>query len=133
MCSACLTNFRPDIVFHSAALKHVPILEHDCEEGVKTNVFGSVNVADAAIAARAAVLVMISTDKAIEPISVLGASKRLAEIYCQALDADLAGKMKAGEPRTRLISVRFQETFWPRTVLLCRNLRPKSKRAGRSR
>ncbi len=101
------SDFRPDLVFHSAALKHVPILEHDCEEGIKTNVFGSVNVADAAVAAQASVLVMISTDKAIEPVSVLGASKRLAEIYCQALDAALADKKAADLPRTRLISVRF--------------------------
>jgi len=100
-------DFRPDLVFHSAALKHVPLLEKDCEEGIRTNVFGSVNVADAAVAAKAAGLVMISTDKAIEPVSVLGASKRLAEIYCQALDAALAAKMKAGETRMRLISVRF--------------------------
>src|SRR6266849_5442002 len=77
-----LNAFRPDIVFHAAALKHVPLLEQDWAEGVKTNVLGSVNVADAAIAARAAAMVMISTDKAIEPVSVLGASKRLAEMYC---------------------------------------------------
>ncbi len=57
-------------------------------EGVKTNVFGSVNVADAAAAAGAAAMVMISTDKAIEPVSVLGATKRFAEMYCQALDAE---------------------------------------------
>jgi len=100
-------DFRPDLVFHSAALKHVPILEHDCEEGIRTNVFGSVNVADAAVAAQASALVMISTDKAIEPVSVLGASKRLAEIYCQALDATLAKKTAANQPRTQLISVRF--------------------------
>ncbi len=99
-------EFRPDVVFHSAALKHVPILEYNCEEAVKTNVFGSINVADAAVAAKATVLVMISTDKAIEPVSVLGASKRMAEIYCQALDADLAEK-NADRSRTRLISVRF--------------------------
>jgi len=101
------SDFRPDLVFHSAALKHVPILEHDCEEGIRTNVFGSVNVADAAVAAQASALVMISTDKAIEPVSVLGASKRLAEIYCQALDATLVDKTAANRPRTRLISVRF--------------------------
>ena len=83
-------DFRPDIVFHAAALKHVPLLEQNWEEGIKTNVFGSVNVADAAAASGAAAMVMISTDKAIEPVSVLGATKRFAEMYCQALDADLA-------------------------------------------
>ncbi|MFY9699935.1 MAG: nucleoside-diphosphate sugar epimerase/dehydratase [Rhodoplanes sp.] len=102
-----LIEFRPDFVFHAAALKHVPILEQDWGEGVKTNVFGSVNVADAAVAAGAAGFVMISTDKAIEPVSVLGATKRLAEMYCQALDADLARRAGAGEQATRLIAVRF--------------------------
>ncbi len=101
-------EFKPDMVFHAAALKHVPILERDWEEGVRTNVFGSVNVADAAAAAGAAAMVMISTDKAIEPVSVLGATKRLAEMYCQALDADLQGKAAtAGKPMMRLIAVRF--------------------------
>ena len=85
-----LKDFKPDIVFHAAALKHVPLLEQDWGEGVKTNVFGSVNVADAAIEAGAAAMVMISTDKAIEPVSVLGATKRFAEMYCQALDAEFA-------------------------------------------
>jgi FlaA1/EpsC-like NDP-sugar epimerase len=97
-------EFRPEIVFHAAALKHVPLLERDWDEGVKTNVFGSVNVADAAAAAGAAAMVMISTDKAIEPVSVLGASKRFAEMYCQALDNDFAER--AGRP-FRLIAVRF--------------------------
>ena len=100
-------DFRPDLVFHSAALKHVPMLEHDCEEGIRTNVFGTVNVADAAVAAKASLLVMISTDKAIEPVSVLGASKRLAEIYCQAFDASLATTTQSEYRRTRLVSVRF--------------------------
>ena len=85
-----IADFKPDIVFHAAALKHVPLLERDWGEGVKTNVFGSVNVADAAAAAGAAAMVMISTDKAIEPVSVLGATKRFAEMYCQALDDDFA-------------------------------------------
>ena len=102
-----LANFKPDFVFHAAALKHVPILERDWGEGVKTNVFGSVNVADAAVAAGAAGFVMISTDKAIEPVSVLGATKRMAEMYCQALDAELARRAAGGEQATRLIAVRF--------------------------
>jgi O-antigen biosynthesis protein WbqV len=101
-----LTAFRPDIVFHAAALKHVPLLEENWEEGVKTNVFGSVNVADAAVAAGAAGMVMISTDKAIEPVSVLGATKRFAEMYCQALDNEQA-QAPATKLPMRLIAVRF--------------------------
>src|SRR5690349_11045439 len=106
-------DFRPDILFHAAALKHVPILERDWDEGVKTNVFGSVNVADAALASGARAMVMISTDKAIEPISVLGATKRFAEMYCQALDAELTRRApasdggNAGKAPMRLIAVRF--------------------------
>jgi FlaA1/EpsC-like NDP-sugar epimerase len=97
-----MTEFKPDLVFHAAALKHVPILERDWSEGVKTNIFGSINVADAALAAGAEAMVMISTDKAIEPVSMLGLTKRFAEMYCQALDHDLAVQR-----RMRLISVRF--------------------------
>src|SRR5262249_44183870 len=100
-------GFRPDIVFHAAALKHVPLLERDWGEGVKTNVFGSVNVADAAAAAGAAAMVMISTEKAIEPISVLGASKRFAEMYCQALDKDFVRRSTGLRRGMRLIAVRF--------------------------
>jgi FlaA1/EpsC-like NDP-sugar epimerase len=103
-----MKEFKPDIVFHAAALKHVPILERDWSEGVKTNIFGSINVADAALAAGAEAMVMISTDKAIEPVSMLGLTKRFAEMYCQALDHDLASQPGAGATqRMRLISVRF--------------------------
>jgi FlaA1/EpsC-like NDP-sugar epimerase len=102
-----IVQFKPDIVFHAAALKHVPLLEQDWDEGIKTNVFGSINVADAAAEAGATAMVMISTDKAIEPVSVLGATKRLAEMYCEALD-DEFGRRQAGAKRAmRLISVRF--------------------------
>jgi FlaA1/EpsC-like NDP-sugar epimerase len=101
------SDFKPDIVFHAAALKHVPMLEQDWGEGVKTNVFGSVNVADAAVAAGCQAMVMISTDKAIEPVSVLGATKRFAEMYCQALDSEQARRGDGGRPAMRLISVRF--------------------------
>jgi O-antigen biosynthesis protein WbqV len=99
-----LEEFKPDIVFHAAALKHVPLLEQDWGEAIKTNVFGSVNVADAAIAAGVRALVLISTDKAIEPVSVLGASKRFAEMYCQALDSEHAHRAGGS---MRLIAVRF--------------------------
>ena len=95
--------FSPDIVIHAAALKHVPYLEADWGEGIKTNIFGSVTVTEAAIAAGAGIFVMISTDKAIEPVSMLGATKRFAEIHTEALDARLRAE---GAP-TRLISVRF--------------------------
>lgn len=101
-----MKEFKPDLVFHAAALKHVPILEVDWSEGVKTNIFGSINVADAALAAGAEAMVMISTDKAIEPVSMLGLTKRFAEMYCQALDHDLAAQ-SAGRRAMRLISVRF--------------------------
>ena len=101
-----MTEFKPDLVFHAAALKHVPILERDWSEGVKTNIFGSIHVTDAALAAGAEAMVMISTDKAIEPISMLGLTKRFAEMYCQALDHDLA-LQRSVKRRMRLISVRF--------------------------
>jgi O-antigen biosynthesis protein WbqV len=101
-----MAEFKPDIVFHAAALKHVPILERDWGEGVKTNIFGTVNVADAAVSAGAEAMVMISTDKAIEPVSMLGLTKRFAEMYCQALDRELMNRANGKAPM-RLISVRF--------------------------
>jgi len=96
-------GFRPDIVIHAAALKHVPYLEADWSEGIKTNIFGSVNVTDAAVAAGARTFVLISTDKAIEPVSMLGATKRFAEIYAQSRDAELV----AADSGIRLVAVRF--------------------------
>ncbi len=102
-----IVQFKPDIVFHAAALKHVPLLERDWDEGIKTNVFGSINVADAAAAAGCTAMVMISTDKAIEPVSVLGATKRLAEMYCEALDDEFGRRSSGGKRAMRLISVRF--------------------------
>jgi len=98
---------EPNLVFHAAALKHVPLVEREWDEGIKTNVFGSINVADAALAAGAEAMVMISTDKAIEPVSVLGATKRLAEMYCQALDSGSGRGVNGGKPPMRLIAVRF--------------------------
>ena len=98
-----MSEFKPEVVFHAAALKHVPYLEKNWTEGIKTNVFGSVNVADAAVESGADTIVMISTDKAIDPVSMLGATKRLAEMYGQALDAEFMGRNGA----TRTIAVRF--------------------------
>ncbi|MDX3805891.1 MAG: SDR family NAD(P)-dependent oxidoreductase, partial [Bosea sp. (in: a-proteobacteria)] len=95
--------FKPDIVVHAAALKHVPYLEADWSEGIKTNIFGSVNVTDATIAAGAKTFVLISTDKAIEPVSMLGATKRFAEIYAQSRDAEFV----AAASGVRLVAVRF--------------------------
>ena len=102
-----IAGAQPQLVFHAAALKHVPIVEREWDEGIRTNVFGSVNVADAAAAAGAEAMVMISTDKAIEPVSVLGATKRLAEMYCQALDAAATRSANGGKPPIRMIAVRF--------------------------
>ncbi|GJE73608.1 polysaccharide biosynthesis protein [Methylorubrum suomiense] len=99
---AVIAAFRPTYVFHAAALKQVPYLERDWAEGIKTNVFGSINVAAATVAAGARALVMISTDKAIEPVSQLGVTKRFAEMVAQAHDAE-----QAGTGSTRLIAVRF--------------------------
>ena len=97
------SEFAPDIVVHAAALKHVPYLEADWSEGIKTNIFGSVNVTDAAISAGAKILVLISTDKAIEPVSMLGATKRFAEMYVQSRDAEFV----AAAAGMRLVAVRF--------------------------
>lgn len=90
---------KPTVVFHAAALKHVPLVEQNVCEGVLTNVSGTRNVADTAVSAGVEAVVMISTDKAIRPTSVMGATKRIAEAYCQALD--ISGV------RTRFITVRF--------------------------
>jgi O-antigen biosynthesis protein WbqV len=76
---------RPDIVFHIAALKQVPMLESHASEGVLTNIMGTRNVARAARAAGAH-MVLVSTDKAVSPRSTMGATKRVAELFCQALD-----------------------------------------------
>jgi O-antigen biosynthesis protein WbqV len=94
---------RPELVFHAAALKHVPIVEDNPLEGLMTNAAGTRHVADAARASGALAMVLISTDKAVNPTSVMGASKRLAEMYCQALDI-VARKTGAG---MRCITVRF--------------------------
>ncbi|WP_291421692.1 nucleoside-diphosphate sugar epimerase/dehydratase [Acidocella sp.] len=103
MMALCL-KFRPELVFHAAALKHVPIVEANPLEGVQTNVLGTRAVADAAAASGAALMVLISTDKAVNPSSVMGASKRLAEMYCQGLNVQAR---RGGGQGMRCVTVRF--------------------------
>jgi len=98
---------KPEIVFHAAALKHVAMVEANPIEGVMTNVVGSRNVAEAARAFGASLVVMISTDKAVNPVSVMGATKRIAESFCQALDLYEARRRAPSGQGTRYVTVRF--------------------------
>ena len=97
--------YRPSVVFHAAAYKHVPLMEENPCEAVMANVVGTRNVADLAVKYRVEKMVMISTDKAVNPTNIMGASKRLAEIYIQSLGLAIAeGKV---EGATRFVTTRF--------------------------
>ncbi len=97
---------KPELVFHAAAVKHVPIAEYNIEETILTNVFGSMNIAEACLKNKVQAMVMISTDKAVNPTNVMGASKRLAESFCQALGRCEQENKNSGEI-TKFITVRF--------------------------
>lgn len=99
------SQYRPRYVFHAAAYKHVPMMENNPSEAIYTNVFGTKNIADLSIKYDVDKFIMISTDKAVNPTNVMGASKRIAEIYVQSLFI-YNNKIKDGR-HTRFITTRF--------------------------
>ncbi len=96
--NATFQVFQPNVVFHAAAYKHVPMLEHQTRAAVRNNVIGTRVVAEASIAVEAEKFILISTDKAVNPTNVMGSSKRAAEIYCQNVNERV---------KTQFITVRF--------------------------
>lgn len=95
---------KPELVYHAAAYKHVPMMEHNPSESVLTNVLGTRICADLSVKYDVKTFVLVSTDKAVNPTNVMGASKRIGEIYTQSLDTDLS---KANKKATRFITTRF--------------------------
>ncbi|MBW7952232.1 MAG: polysaccharide biosynthesis protein, partial [Chitinophagaceae bacterium] len=109
------SNYMPEVVFHAAAYKHVPMMENHPSEAIRNNVLGTKMIADLSEEFGVDTMVLVSTDKAINPTNVMGASKRIAEIYCQTLQTreDLpvydSGIVQMGKnaKRTRFITTRF--------------------------
>ncbi|MGM9860119.1 MAG: UDP-N-acetylglucosamine 4,6-dehydratase family protein, partial [Muribaculaceae bacterium] len=99
-------RYRPRYIFHAAAYKHVPMMERNPSEAILTNVLGTKNLADLAVKYKVEKFVMISTDKAVNPTNVMGASKRIAEIYVQSLFYNLSQRRPDGFV-TRFITTRF--------------------------
>ncbi|MBN9220060.1 MAG: polysaccharide biosynthesis protein [Mesorhizobium sp.] len=106
-----VTEFKPDIVFHAAALKHVPLLEENWESAIQTNVFGTLVCAEVAAKCGVAQFVMVSSDKAVDPSSVLGMTKRAAEQIVSALHGTPAGGPAGRRAATKFIAVRFGNVF----------------------
>lgn len=99
-----IKEYHPNIIFHAAAYKHVPLMEEHPNEAILANVMGTKNMADMAVKYDVERFIMISTDKAVNPTNVMGASKRIAEIYVQSLYKHLA---KANSNSTKFITTRF--------------------------
>ena len=91
-------SYHPEIIFHAAAYKHVPLMENNPTESIRTNLLGTKIIADLAVAYNIQKFILVSTDKAVNPTNVMGASKRSAEMYCQALNQ---------EHKTKFIITRF--------------------------
>ncbi len=96
-------KWKPNIVFHAAAYKHVPMMEHHPAEAIKTNVLGTRSLANLAVVYKTSYFVLVSTDKAVNPTNIMGASKRIAEMYIQSFDQ----KLKKENGKTRFITTRF--------------------------
>ncbi|MBO3698355.1 nucleoside-diphosphate sugar epimerase/dehydratase [Roseivirga sp. E12] len=102
---ACFDVYKPDMVFHAAAYKHVPMMEANVPEAIECNVMGTKNLADISVEFNVQKFVMVSTDKAVNPTSVMGATKRAAEIYVQSLNGFLGSLDKTDS--TKFITTRF--------------------------
>jgi len=103
-----MTQYAPEIVFHAAAYKHVPLMEHFPEEAMKTNIVGTYNVLSAAVESGAMKCIIISTDKAVNPTNVMGATKRMAELIGSGFTND----------KTEIVSVRFGNVLGSRGSML---------------
>ncbi|TIX02452.1 MAG: polysaccharide biosynthesis protein [Mesorhizobium sp.] len=106
-----VTEFRPDIIFHAAALKHVPLLEENWDSAIQTNIFGTLVCAEVAAKCGVAQFVLISSDKAVDPTSVLGMTKRAAEQIISALHGTPSSEPGGRRSATKFIAVRFGNVF----------------------